>query len=120
VGAMITACAAVRRAVWEQAGGMDEALRVDCNDIDLCLRIAALGYRNVLSPHAELHHLESASRGYHYGAGPARLSEDEHRFLEKWRGRLGPDPAYNPNLALSGSAFSLAPVDDGTAPPERS
>ena len=109
VSAMITACAAVRRSVYQAVGGMDEALRVECNDLDLCLRVAELGYRNVLTPHAELYHYESASRGYHYvAAASARETMDEARFREKWRGKFGHDRTYNPNLALNGTAHSLA------------
>ena len=109
VSAMITACAAVRRAVYAAAGGMDESLAIACNDLDLCLRVAALGYRNVLTPHAELFHAESASRGYRYGTETnAQEAADEARFREKWRDRLDRDPTYNPNLTLDGAAFSLA------------
>lgn len=111
VSAMITACAAVRRRLYVEVGGMDESLRIACNDLDLCLRIAELGYRNIVSPHAELYHDESATRGYRYGTPTnAQEAADETRFLEKWRGRLGPDRTYNPNLALEGTAFSLARV----------
>jgi GT2 family glycosyltransferase len=108
VSAMITACAAIRRDVYLAAGGMDETLAIACNDLDLCLRIAGLGYRNVLTPHAELYHDESASRGYRYRtATNAQEAADEARFREKWRGRLERDRTYNPNLALDGAAFSL-------------
>jgi glycosyltransferase involved in cell wall biosynthesis len=109
VSAMITACSAVRRSVYLEAGGMDEALPVACNDLDLCLRVAELGYRNVLTPHAELHHHESATRGYLYAtAVSAQAMADEGRFREKWGGKLERDRTYNPNLALGGQAFSLA------------
>lgn len=109
VTAMITACAALRRSLYLEVGGMDEELPVDCNDLDLCLRVADLGYRNILTPHAELYHHESASRGYHYHAeGAEGESRDEARFRRKWGERLGRDPTYNPNLALRGAAFSLA------------
>jgi len=109
VSAMITACSAVRRDVYRAAGGMDETLAIACNDLDLCLRVAALGYRNILTPHAELYHDESASRGYHYRTETnAQEVADEARFREKWRGKLGRDPTYNPNLTLDGTAFSLA------------
>ena len=109
VSAMITACSAVRREVYRAAGGMDETLAIACNDLDLCLRVAALGYRNVLTPHAELYHDESASRGYQYGtATNAQEVADEARFREKWHGKLERDPTYNPNLTLEGAAFGLA------------
>jgi len=109
VTAMITACAAVRRQLYLDVGGMDESLQIACNDLDLCLRIAESGYRNVLTPHAELYHDESASRGYQYGtATNVQEAADEERFREKWRGKLQRDPTYNANLTLEGAAFSLA------------
>lgn len=109
VTAMITACCAIRRAIYEQVGGMDEALPVACNDLDLCLRVAELGYRNVITPHAELYHHESASRGYHYAiAASAQEAADEAHFRQKWRDMLGRDPFYNPNLTLKGTAYSLS------------
>jgi GT2 family glycosyltransferase len=108
VTAMITACAALRRSTYLAAGGMDETLPVDCNDLDLCLRVAGLGYRNILTPHAWLYHHESASRGYHYAAAGKAESADETRFRLKWPHRLLADPTYNPNLARQGTAFRLA------------
>jgi len=116
VTAMITACSALRRQLYLEVGGMDEALQIACNDLDLCLRVAERGYRNVLTPHAELYHDESASRGYQYGTGTnAQEAADEARFREKWRGRLHGDPTYNPNLSLEGAAFSLAHSSIGAA-----
>jgi len=87
---------------------MDESLPVDCNDLDLCLRVAALGRRNLITPFAELHHHESASRGYHYGTREGvEESADERRFRQKWQTRIADDPTYNPNLARRGTAYSL-------------
>ena len=34
------------------------------NDVDFCLRVKELGYRNLWTPQAELFHHESATRGY--------------------------------------------------------
>jgi hypothetical protein len=87
---------------------MDEGLPVACNDLDLCLRVAELGCRNVLTPHAELYHHESASRGYHYAtAANAQELLDEAAFEVKWRGKLDRDRTYNANLSLRGTAYSL-------------
>jgi O-antigen biosynthesis protein len=121
VTAVVTACAAVRRNIYERVGGMDERLPIACNDLDLCLRVAELGYRNVLTPHAELYHHESASRGYQYAsAASVQGAADEARFQEKWRGKLHRDRAYNANLTLRGTAYSLAPQpqtgDESVAP----
>lgn len=113
VTAMITACAAIRRETYDTVGGMDEALPIACNDIDICLRVADLGLSNIITPFAELYHHESASRGYHYQtAASVQETADEERFREKWGARATFDPMYNPNLTRNGLAFSLA---DGRA-----
>jgi glycosyltransferase involved in cell wall biosynthesis len=109
VTAVITACAAVRTATYTAVGGMDTALPVACNDVDLCLRVARAGYRNIVTPYAELYHRESASRGYHYlGAEAVQESADEAKFRDKWAAVIPRDPTYNPNFVLQGTAFTLA------------
>ncbi len=109
VSAMITACAVVMRDRYLQVGGMDESLAVSCNDLDLCLRLTAAGWHHVVSPHAELVHHESASRGYADDPANARLSTDEEaRFATVWARALADDPLYNPNLSLHGPAYGLA------------
>ncbi len=109
VSAMITACAVVMRDRYLQVGGMDEALAISCNDLDLCLRLTAAGWHHVVSPHAELVHHESASRGYADDPANARLSSDEEtRFAVVWSRELADDPLYNPNLSLHGPAYALA------------
>jgi len=108
VSAMITATAVVLRERYLAAGGMDESLAVSCNDLDLCLRLAAIGLRHVISPHAILVHHESASRGYADDPANAALSRDEEaRFAARWPGAAD-DPLYNRNLTLSGRAYDLA------------
>ena len=61
-GAVTGACLMVRRVLFEQAGGFDEAFPVEFNDIDFCLRLVQLGYRHVVVPEAVLLHHESQSR----------------------------------------------------------
>ena len=61
-GAVTGACLMVRRELFERVGGFDEALPVEFNDIDFCLRLGQLGYRNVIPPEAVLVHHESQSR----------------------------------------------------------
>ncbi|PTY05633.1 hypothetical protein DB347_14785 [Opitutaceae bacterium EW11] len=108
--AVTAACLVVRRSVFQQVGGFDEtALAVAFNDIDLCLKVKAAGYRNLWTPFAELYHHESASRG------PEDSPEKDDRFrsevetmLERWRNEIKHDPAYNPNLTLELNDFTLA------------
>lgn len=109
VSAMITACAAVDRERYLAVGGMNEALAVSCNDLDLCLRLSRAGYRHLISPDAILTHHESASRGYVDDPASARLATtEEKQFAALWQRELADDPLYNPNLALSGTAYALA------------
>ncbi|SCX72740.1 glycosyltransferase family 2 protein [Variovorax sp. EL159] len=108
--AVTAACLVVRRALYEQVGGLDEVhLKVAYNDVDFCLRLREAGYRNVWTPYAELFHHESATR-------PSDLSEaqierflGEERYMKnRWGDLLFNDPAYNPNLSLEIEDFSYA------------
>lgn len=57
------ACVMLRTALFKQVGGLYEKLAIEFNDVDICARISALGYRNVYTPYAKLYHYESKSRG---------------------------------------------------------
>ena len=76
--AVTGACLMTRRSVFEEIGGFDETLRVAFNDVDYCLRLRGHGYRVIYTPHAELCHHESASRG--------RLNpeDDAKSFIARW------------------------------------
>ncbi len=102
LSAVTAACLLVRRSVYEEAGGLDERLRVAFNDVDLCLRIREKGYRNVWTPFAELYHHESASRGLEDNpVKQARFMSEVAFMQERWSQALLHDPAYNPNLSLT-------------------
>jgi GT2 family glycosyltransferase len=109
VSAVTGACLVLRREVFEAVGGFDEAhLPIAYNDVDLCLRIRARGYRILWTPHAELYHHESASRGYENGPiALARFRKEIEYMMRPWAQALRHDPAYNPNLALGTEAFAL-------------
>ena len=84
---------ATRRSVMEQVGGFDEVFAVEYNDTDLCLRLRALSYRIVYTPHAEMLHVEKVSRGETLPAG-----ETTARFLSRWSAWLEHDPSGHPLL----------------------
>lgn len=92
VSAVTAACLLMRREVFDAVGGFDEALPVNSNDVDLCLRVRARGYRVVYTPHAVLRHYESQTRGARATADDAWL------MVRRWRDVLADDPYYNPNL----------------------
>lgn len=108
--AVTAACLVVTRSAWEAVGGLDESLVVAFNDIDFCLRLHRAGLRNVWTPHAELYHHESASRGSEDTEEKLRRFHSEVAFMiERWNGMLDDDAAYNPNLSLGhGAANELA------------
>jgi GT2 family glycosyltransferase len=109
LSAVTAACLCVRREVFEEIGGFDEKLAVAFNDVDLCLRIQAAGYRNLYTPYAELYHHESASRGYEDTPEKMRRFQTEANALRaRWMPVLMNDPYYNPNLSLTGDPFTLA------------
>jgi GT2 family glycosyltransferase len=108
--AVTAACLVVRRDLYEQVGGLDEAnLAVAFNDVDFCLKLREAGYRNVWTPHAELYHHESATRGYE--DTPVKKERFEREIAHKrrrWGAVLTTDPAYSPNLTLEYEDFSYA------------
>jgi len=108
--AVTAACLLLRREVFEAVGGMDEAhLAVDYNDIDFCLRIRRSGLRVIWTPHAQLYHHESATRGTARSTAAEQRYQGEIGFMHKnWGPLLECDPAYNPNLALRGLDFALS------------
>ncbi len=110
VSAVTGACMALRRSVFQQVGGLDEVgLAVALNDVDLCLRIRALGLRIIWTPFAELHHLESASRGSDQAPGAAERFRQECRTLrDRWGPVLDADPFYNPGFSRADHSFQLA------------
>ena len=84
-------------------------LAVAFNDVDFCLRLREAGYRIVWTPHAELIHHESASRGVDDS------TQKQIRFLaeidymnSKWGDMLRSRLFYNPNLSLGEDLFTLA------------
>ena len=108
--AVTAACLMIRRAVFEEVGGLDaENLRVGFNDVDFCLRVHAAGYRNLWTPFVEFYHHESISRGLEDSPEKHCRFHGEITYMRKrWGHILDHDPAYNPNLTLQHEDFTLA------------
>lgn len=125
VAAVTAAALVVRRDVWDEVGGLNETeLPVAFNDVDFCLRVMAKGYRNVWTPHAELYHDESRSRGSDEAPEKAARFRSECEVMRRyWGPLLQRDPYYSPHLTLVREDYSLrlpttAPVPAwGTASP---
>jgi len=108
--AVTAACLVVEKAKYLRVGGLDEVkLAVAFNDVDFCLKLREAGYWNVWTPHAELIHHESKSRGYEDSPEKIHRFAGEIRYMEeKWESWIQHDPAYNPNLTLDHEDFSIA------------
>ena len=108
VSAVTAACLVVEKKKFEAVGGLDEHLGVAFNDVDLCLKLEAAGWRNVYVPHAVLVHHESKSR-------PKDSSPDQYdRYMrelgllqDRWRTRTYSDPLHSPNLDRYSETFVI-------------
>ena len=108
VSCLTAACLMMRRSVFQEVGGFDEDLAVTFNDVDLCLRLGAAGWRMIWIPMVELYHHESSS---------IETLDSRERYEEllaaaalmrkRWGAILDNDPCYNPNLSLR-RAFELS------------
>jgi len=113
ISAVSASCLMVRAALYHEAGGMDEALfQVTCNDLDLCLKVANLGYLNLWTPHALLLHEAEASwkEARKDPQNKARFLREQQLAYEKWLPVLANDRAYNKNLSLRGNGFEFEAV----------
>ena len=107
--AVTAACMMVPKSLFDEIGGFDEKLKVAFNDIDLCMKIRREGKLIVYTPHAELYHYESKSRGLENTKEKVeRFNGEVDYFAKKWQKELETgDPYYNKNLTLEKHDFSL-------------
>lgn len=110
VSAVTAACLLTRRDLFLDLGGFDaENLPVAFNDVDFCLRVRERGLRVIWTPHAELYHHESVSRGRDKSAERKAQALAEIAYMRmRWAHCLEHDPYYNPNLNYGRPDFSLS------------
>ncbi|MER2248803.1 glycosyltransferase [Methylorubrum podarium] len=98
VSAVTAACLVVEADKFSRAGGFDAAaFAIDFNDVDLCLRLNALGLRTLYVGGAVLHHRESASRRPSPEAAARHRAEVE-ALKRRWGPLLAQDPHYHPGF----------------------
>ncbi len=107
--AVTSACLLVRKSIYIEVEGMNEEhLKVAFNDVDFCLKVHALGYRNLWTPYVELYHHESVSRGAEDDEfKKARFGREIKYMQEIWGELLQNDPHYNGNLTLKHENFTI-------------
>lgn len=91
VAGVTAACLMTRAETFSKVGGFTTMLHNNYNDVDLCLKLRAQGYRIIVTPHARFHHFESVSRN------PTVADTEMARLRDRWSPQLHRDPYYNPN-----------------------
>jgi len=115
VSAVTGACMALRRSVFEELGGFDEAFPVNFNDVDLCLRARRSGYEVIYEPSAVLRHDECQTRQ------PGVRWRERQCWRAKWPETCacGEDPFYSPHLSIEHEDASLR-LDEPLSPEDNS
>lgn len=105
VSAVTGACLMTRADVFWKVNGFDEQeFAVAFNDIDLCLKIGAAGYRVLYTPHATLYHHEAFSKT---SKDLVPHPEEVAAMRLKWPQVIAHDPFYSPNLTRNDEDYSL-------------
>ena len=97
----------VRASAFAQVGGFDEReLKVAFNDIDLCLKLRAAGFKIIWSPDFVAEHHESLSRGNDERPMQENRFFDEIEVMKaRWGAALEHDPFYHPKFVLDRQPF---------------
>lgn len=80
------ACAALRREVYDEIGGLSMSFPRSFNDVDLAFKLLERGYRIVWTPFARLYHFESLSRD------PRVEAEEVNALLDRWGTMMEREP----------------------------
>jgi GT2 family glycosyltransferase len=105
--AVTAACLMVERSKFLSVGGFDERFVVAGNDVDLGLRLTAVGHRSLCVSPARLVHDESRSRGTRVDPGDFGASQRSYGAF-----RTVGDPFYNPSLTLRATDCRLRTPDE--------
>ena len=113
LSAVTGACMLVTRSCFEALSGFDEdAFAIAYNDIDLCLRARAAGFRTVWTPFAHLVHHESVTRGSdEVGPQNTRFRIEAERLRERHGTADFIDDAYSPFFDRRNSRPSIVIPD---------
>jgi GT2 family glycosyltransferase len=102
VTAVTAAGAMISRRKFMLVGGFSERFRRHYDDLDFCLRLRAMGWRNICVASARLVHYESRSRGLKYDF------TDRILLLDRWEKTIDHgDPFYNPNFHRDSTDYRL-------------
>lgn len=107
--AVTAACLMVKKKHYDEVSGFDEALAIEFNDVDFCLKLKEKGFRNVYLPHVIVHHYESISRGHPHKTRKSYKQHlhDVNLFKQRWQAYINHDPCYSPHLSMIFTDFRL-------------
>lgn len=110
ISALSFACMLIRKELFCELKGFDDQQFTDLFfDIDFCLRVRAAGYRNVVTPYANLYLIsdigDASIGGGEYFAQEAQATKI---LQQKWGRELNEDPYYSPNLSLNPPDYRFA------------
>jgi GT2 family glycosyltransferase len=77
--AVTGACLLIPHLLFDEVGGFTEVYAEECQDIDLCFKVALKGFKCVYTPKVELVHYENGTRTL------PESSVDRGYFLRQWR-----------------------------------
>lgn len=101
-------CLMVRKEIFDSVGEFDaQDLALSLHDADLCMRIGKQGYLLVGTPYCNV--VLTASEAKVSRPLAERREAQNETFYRRWIALIARDPAYNPNLSLGISSFSLHP-----------
>jgi len=95
--AVTAACLLIKKALYDEVGGLDESMKVAYNDVDFCFKLYEKGYHNVIRNDAVLLHHESLSRGLDEDTPEKwqRLLKEKRNLYEKHPSLKCRDPYYS-------------------------
>jgi len=101
--AVTGACMMTKTDLYREVGGYSEELAVSFNDVDFCQKVVKAGGRIVMTPFAELIHMESVSRV------PFADQNEVVWYQKKWAEELVVDKYYNERfLTVAPPTFEVA------------
>jgi glycosyltransferase involved in cell wall biosynthesis len=100
----------IKRSLWDEVGGFDEAIAVAFNDVDFCFKVLSHGQRNIILPHVYFYHYESKSRGSDEAPERrARFLQESRTVKTRWDDMwIKHDPYYNPHLSKDHEDYRLS------------
>ncbi|OYV56861.1 MAG: hypothetical protein B7Z71_12575, partial [Acidocella sp. 21-58-7] len=107
ISAVTAACMLVRKVSFDEVLGFDEAdLAVAFNDVDLCMKLTAAGWKIIYAADCVVEHHESMSRGSDLTEGKVSRFMLENKVMEQRYTELLPyDPFYNQHFSREGGVY---------------